>query len=132
VVGHLQVAWTLESDDPVSGFPGLSTMILTGLLHLLSHSKAPTTDNVWPTYTLMQQTYVPKTWYKTHIILEPIVTDPTTVKDTIAPSVDKPTVISRPFTIRPISLKQPRNATKYSQLTCNNPSLAKHPGTRIV
>jgi len=25
VVGHLQVAWTLESDDPVSGFPGLST-----------------------------------------------------------------------------------------------------------
>jgi len=25
VVGHIQVAWTLESDDPVSGFPGLST-----------------------------------------------------------------------------------------------------------
>jgi len=26
VIGHLQVAWTLESDDPVSGFPGLSTV----------------------------------------------------------------------------------------------------------
>jgi len=31
VVGHIQVAWTLESDDPVSRFPGLSTDCLVVL-----------------------------------------------------------------------------------------------------